>query len=268
VIRSARLYMGPIVLHVSLVLVLSAAALSHGIGPRAYAAITGAVALWGLARSLVVTAGIRGFRDPVPDWTDKYFYGLIPAALYVLLGAVAAGFWCAQEWAVLGVAGVIVALLLTCIRNEWDLVTWLAPRPDSAALTVAYHSACSLQHGQQVLRQPKELLSRAGFVVKDIAEAHLCCGSAGTYNIMQPDIAGKLRDRKVANIERVKPDVIAAGNIGCITQIGTGTDIPVLHTVELIDWATGGPVPESVKRMKRFEAIATRNEGHAAEPVH
>ncbi len=144
----------------------------------------------------------------------------------------------------------------------------LARRPDSAALTVAYHSACSLQHGQQVLRQPKELLSRAGFVVKDIAEAHLCCGSAGTYNIMQPDIAGKLRDRKVANIERVKPDVIAAGNIGCITQIGTGTDIPVLHTVELIDWATGGPVPESVKRMKGFEAIATRNEGHAAEPVH
>jgi glycolate oxidase iron-sulfur subunit len=110
-------------------------------------------------------------------------------------------------------------------------------------LTVAYHAACSLQHGQRVVRQPKELLTRHGFVVKDIAEGHLCCGSAGTYNILQSEIAQTLRDRKIANIAQLSPDVIAAGNIGCITQIASGTAIPVVHPVELIDWATGGPKP-------------------------
>jgi glycolate oxidase iron-sulfur subunit len=119
----------------------------------------------------------------------------------------------------------------------------LQATPAPLPLTIAYHSACSLQHGQKVVREPKELLSKFGFVVKDVPESHLCCGSAGTYNILQPELAGRLRDRKVANIERLKPDVIAAGNIGCITQIGGGTAIPVVHTVELLDWATGGPVP-------------------------
>ena len=114
-------------------------------------------------------------------------------------------------------------------------------------LTVAYHAACSLQHGQKVTREPKELLSKCGFIVKDVPEGHLCCGSAGTYNILQPVLAGKLRDRKVANIELLRPDVIAAGNIGCLTQIASGTSIPVVHTVELIDWATGGPVPEPLR---------------------
>jgi glycolate oxidase iron-sulfur subunit len=111
-------------------------------------------------------------------------------------------------------------------------------------LKVAYHSACSLQHGQGVVREPKELLLKSGFVVEDVPEGHLCCGSAGTYNLLEPDLAEALRDRKVANIERLKPDVIAAGNIGCLMQIGSGTAVPVVHTVELIDWATGGPVPE------------------------
>ncbi|HEX3710516.1 MAG TPA: glycolate oxidase subunit GlcF [Pseudolabrys sp.] len=111
-------------------------------------------------------------------------------------------------------------------------------------LKVAYHSACSLQHGQRVVREPKELLLKSGFVVEDVPEGHLCCGSAGTYNLLEPDLAEALRDRKVANIERLKPDVIAAGNIGCLMQIGSGTAVPVVHTVELIDWATGGPVPE------------------------
>ena len=96
------------------------------------------------------------------------------------------------------------------------------------------------------MHAPKDLLCKLGFVVKDVAEGHLCCGSAGTYNILQPAIANRLRDRKVANIERLKPDVIAAGNIGCMTQIASGTAIPVVHTVELIDWATGGPVPEAL----------------------
>jgi glycolate oxidase iron-sulfur subunit len=113
-------------------------------------------------------------------------------------------------------------------------------------LTVAYHSACSLQHGQKIVRAPKELLCKIGFVVKDVAEGHLCCGSAGTYNILQPELAGRLRARKVGNIEKLKPDVIAAGNIGCMTQIAAGTLIPVVHTVELIDWATGGPPPEAL----------------------
>jgi glycolate oxidase iron-sulfur subunit len=110
-------------------------------------------------------------------------------------------------------------------------------------MVVAYHSACSLQHGQKITQLPKELLSKSGFVVKDVPESHLCCGSAGTYNILQPDIASRLRDRKVANIAMVKPDMIAAGNIGCMVQIAGGTSVPVVHTIELLDWATGGPRP-------------------------
>jgi glycolate oxidase iron-sulfur subunit len=119
----------------------------------------------------------------------------------------------------------------------------LAAAPQRDDLVVAYHSACSLQHGQKITSLPKELLSNCGFVVKDIPESHLCCGSAGTYNILQPDIAMRLRDRKVANIATVKPNVIAAGNIGCMMQIASGTTVPVVHTVELLDWATGGPRP-------------------------
>ena len=110
-------------------------------------------------------------------------------------------------------------------------------------IVVAYHSACSLQHGQKITQAPKELLSKNGFVVKDVPESHLCCGSAGTYNILQPELAGRLRDRKVANIASVEPDVIAAGNIGCMVQIAGGTSVPVVHTIELLDWATGGPRP-------------------------
>ncbi|PZQ84768.1 MAG: glycolate oxidase iron-sulfur subunit [Ancylobacter novellus] len=115
-----------------------------------------------------------------------------------------------------------------------------------AGIRVAYHSACSLQHGQRVRTAPKTLLASVGFTVLEPAEGHLCCGSAGTYNILQPEIAGRLRARKVANIERTEPQIIAAGNIGCMTQIGGGTAIPVVHTVELLDWATGGPVPDGV----------------------
>jgi glycolate oxidase iron-sulfur subunit len=114
-------------------------------------------------------------------------------------------------------------------------------------LTVAYHAACSLQHGQKVTEQPKELLRRLGFVVRDVPEGHLCCGSAGTYNILQSDIAKRLRARKVEHIERLEPDVIAAGNVGCITQIAAGTAIPIVHPIELIDWATGGKVPPALQ---------------------
>ncbi|MGE5767738.1 MAG: glycolate oxidase subunit GlcF [Bacteroidota bacterium] len=114
-------------------------------------------------------------------------------------------------------------------------------------LTVAYHSACSMQHGQQIRREPKALLTAAGFAVKEVPEGHLCCGSAGTYNLLQPAIAGRLKARKVANIESTRPDVIATGNIGCMTQIAGGTAIPVVHTVELLDWATGGPLPPALE---------------------
>jgi len=112
---------------------------------------------------------------------------------------------------------------------------------------VAYQAACSLQHGQKVREAPKTLLRKAGFDVCEIPEAHLCCGSAGTYNILQPEIADKLRDRKVGNIESTRPDIVASGNIGCIVQISSGTEIPVVHTVELLDWATGGPKPASLE---------------------
>ena len=123
----------------------------------------------------------------------------------------------------------------------------LKPAGDAPGLIVAYHSACSLQHGQRIVRQPKEILVKLGFVVKDVPDGHLCCGSAGTYNILQPDIARRLRQRKVGTIERLRPDVIAAGNLGCITQIAAGTELPAVHTVELIDWATGGPCPPTLR---------------------
>jgi glycolate dehydrogenase iron-sulfur subunit len=119
------------------------------------------------------------------------------------------------------------------------------PQRAHGDIVVAYHAACSLQHGQKVTAIPKDLLSKSGFVVKDVPESHLCCGSAGTYNLLQPDIATRLRDRKIANIASVKPDMIAAGNIGCMVQIAGGTSVPVVHTIELLDWATGGPRPLS-----------------------
>ncbi|MCK4861483.1 MAG: glycolate oxidase subunit GlcF [Rhodobacteraceae bacterium] len=110
-------------------------------------------------------------------------------------------------------------------------------------IRVAYHSACSLQHGQQIKLTPKRLLAQAGFTVLEPEDPHLCCGSAGTYNLMQPEISGELKARKVATLEVLEPQIIAAGNIGCMMQIGSGTDVPIVHTVELLDWATGGPKP-------------------------
>ena len=113
-------------------------------------------------------------------------------------------------------------------------------------LTVAYHSACSMQHGQKITEQPRKLLRDAGFAVKDVPDGHLCCGWAGTYQVLQPELSRRLRDLKVANIESTRPDVIAAGNFGCIGNIAGGTSIPVVHTVELLDWATGGPKPAAL----------------------
>jgi glycolate oxidase iron-sulfur subunit len=119
-------------------------------------------------------------------------------------------------------------------------------------IAVAYHPACSMQHGQKIIAQPKNLLAAAGFAVSIPAEAHLCCGSAGTYNIFQPEIAGRLGDRKAQEIAKLSADVVATGNIGCAVQIGQRLDVPVVHTVELLDWATGGPVPPALVGHAKF----------------
>ncbi|SFA86248.1 glycolate oxidase iron-sulfur subunit [Poseidonocella pacifica] len=126
-----------------------------------------------------------------------------------------------------------------------------APPAEGQGLTVAYHAACSLQHGQKIKTYPKDLLKRVGFRVVEPADSHLCCGSAGTYNLMQPEISAKLRDRKVRTLEARRPDVIAAGNIGCMMQIGGATEIPIVHTVELLDWATGGPKPPAMSAERK-----------------
>jgi glycolate oxidase iron-sulfur subunit len=120
------------------------------------------------------------------------------------------------------------------------------PAGEAKGLRVAYHAACSLQHGQQIKTYPKDLLKKVGFEVVEPADSHLCCGSAGTYNLMQPEISRQLKARKVSTLEAKAPDIISAGNIGCMMQIGSGTDVPIVHTVELIDWATGGPKPPSL----------------------
>ena len=120
-----------------------------------------------------------------------------------------------------------------------------APSRPAPGITVAYHSACSLQHGQKITALPKQLLQKAGFTVKEPLEGHLCCGSAGTYNIMQPDIAERLRARKLANINRTGASVLVAGNIGCLTQLG-GEALPTIHTVQMLDWMAGGPKPAAL----------------------
>src|SRR5262245_1170851 len=139
-----------------------------------------------------------------------------------------------------------------------DIAEYVAQLPlatsAAARLRVAYHAPCSLQHGQQAAREPKTLLTRAGFDVKDVPEGHLCCGSAGTYNMLQPELAPRLAARKAANIERVKPDVVATSNLGCMVQIAQATEIPMVHVVELMDWATGGPRPDSLQGVK-FETM-------------
>jgi glycolate oxidase iron-sulfur subunit len=141
------------------------------------------------------------------------------------------------------------------------LATLDLPTVEPREITVAYHSACSLQHGQKITDVPKRLLNRAGFKVRDVPEGHICCGSAGTYNLLQPFFARRLKQRKVVNIERLSPDVVACGNIGCMMQIASGTKLPVVHTIELIDWALGGPKPDAMEG-----AVFAPNLSLGAEP--
>ncbi len=147
---------------------------------------------------------------------------------------------------------------LTRDVTEYLLEIGVMPPTRRTGHTVAYHSACSMQHGQQLKTQPQRLLTEAGFKVKGVPEGHLCCGSAGVYNVLQPKIANQLRTRKLANIAKTQPAIIATGNVGCMTQLGPHSEAPVVHTVELIDWATGGPLPKG---------LAGRIEETAAEPV-
>ena len=150
------------------------------------------------------------------------------------------------------------AKISSLTRDITEYLTQLRPAAPAtrSGLVVAYHSACSMQHGQQIREEPKRLLKNAGYVVKDIPEGHICCGSAGTYNILQPELAQKLRNRKIANVMKTQPQVVATGNIGCITQLGLGLDIPIVHSIELLDWAYGGPIPEALDRAGNNAQIA------------
>jgi glycolate oxidase iron-sulfur subunit len=130
----------------------------------------------------------------------------------------------------------------------------------------AYHSACSLQHGQKIQDQPRQLLRNAGFTVVEIPEGHICCGSAGTYNMLQPELARELKERKLGNIERARADCVAAGNIGCISQLADGP-VPIVHTAELLDWAYGGPCPAALKHLESRIRPLPR-EGETVEDAH
>jgi glycolate oxidase iron-sulfur subunit len=140
---------------------------------------------------------------------------------------------------------------------------------ETIKLPVAYHSACSMQHGQKITQAPKKLLAGMGFEVREVPEGHLCCGSAGTYNMLQPQIANRLRERKTANVRSTGAGLIATGNVGCMVQIGAGLDWPIVHTVELLDWATGGPKPIALNGWNPPEGLwhnaATLNPGEKAD---
>jgi glycolate oxidase iron-sulfur subunit len=149
-----------------------------------------------------------------------------------------------------------------------DIAEFAAQRPAQTPvgwsdIRVAYHSACSMQHAQKLQEPPRQLLRNAGFTVVEIPEGHICCGSAGTYNILQSDLANELKERKLSSIGRMKPDCVASGNIGCITQL-SGGPAPVVHTIELLDWAYGGPCPGALQHLeKRVRPLPREGEGAA-----
>ena len=133
--------------------------------------------------------------------------------------------------------------------NEKVKLNFIEKLPSEKKYNIAYHSACSMQHGQKIHNEPINLIKKTGNKVLEIPDGHICCGSAGTYNLLQSEIANKLLENKVTNIEKTKPQFITTGNIGCITQISNGTKIPILHTVEIIDWYTGGPKPKVLRSL-------------------
>ena len=203
-------------------------------------------------------------RRNVDAWTRLIEAGGLDAILVTASGCGTTikdyGFMLREDAAYAAKAQRVAALA----RDISEYLDGLPIQPTRATgQVVAYHAACSLQHGQKIGDQPKRLLKAAGFKLRDVPEGHICCGSAGTYNILQPELAGRLRSRKIANIERLKPDLIATGNIGCMTQLGLGTALPILHTVELLDWATGGPAPDGLP-IAPPAAVAARMTG----PMH
>lgn len=153
---------------------------------------------------------------------------------------------------VAGIARDISEVLVELTGGDWQASPeWSDVRSTPRAtggMVVAYHAACSLQHGQQIKTHPKTLLKKAGFTIVEPKDSHLCCGSAGTYNLMQPEISQQLKALKVKTLEAKNPDVIAAGNIGCMMQIGSASSVPIVHSVELLDWAWGGPKPPALAR--------------------
>jgi glycolate oxidase iron-sulfur subunit len=208
---------------------------------------------------------LRAAKANIDAWTREIEHGGLDAVVINASGCGTTvkdyGFMLREDEAYAAKAARVSAIAkdITELMDELGL----KPAVRDIDLTVAYHSACSMQHGQRVIAQPKRLLAAAGFTVKDVPEGHLCCGSAGTYNILQPAIATRLRDRKVLNIERTRPDLVATGNIGCMTQIEGGTTLPIVHTVELLDWATGGPEPRALEaaRSGRSRAPAPAEAG-------
>ena len=138
---------------------------------------------------------------------------------------------------------------ITEYLNENVKLNFIEKSKKEKKYKIAYHSACSMQHGQKIHEEPINLIKKTGNEVVDIPEGHICCGSAGTYNLLQSEIAEKLLKNKISNIKKVKPQIISTGNVGCITQISQGTKIPILHTVEIIDWYTGGPKPQILKKL-------------------
>ncbi len=185
-------------------------------------------------------------RRNVAAWTRLIEHGGLDAIVVTTSGCGATlkdyGFMLREDGAYAEKAARVSALAKD-VSEYLATLDWAPTRKPS--LTLAYHAACSLQHGQKITDLPKELLRKAGFVVRDIPEGHICCGSAGTYNILQPELAGRLRDRKLRNIARLKPQAIAAGNIGCLVQL-SGGGLPAVHTIELLDWACGGPTPPAL----------------------
>ncbi|HRJ69399.1 MAG TPA: heterodisulfide reductase-related iron-sulfur binding cluster, partial [Beijerinckiaceae bacterium] len=191
-------------------------------------------------------------RRMIDLWTAEIANGGLDAILITASGCGTTikdyGFMFRDDPAYADKAARVAALAMDITEFAAKLDLSVRPGP---GLTVAYHSACSMQHGQKITDLPKTLLRQAGFTVKDVPEGHICCGSAGTYNMLQPEISGSLRARKVTNIERTGAPVIATGNLGCMTQIAKGFEErgetrAIVHTVELLDWATGGPKPEGL----------------------
>ncbi len=169
------------------------------------------------------------------------------------------------EWAERASRVAALAKDVSEVLRDLDIVPVGQPlRADGATPVLAYHAACSMQHGQKLVDPPRALLRGGGFTVRDVPEGHLCCGWAGTYQVLQPELSRRLRDRKVANIERLKPDLIAAGNFGCIGNIAAATGVPMAHTVELLDWVTGGPLPAALEG-RGFDLVPLAARAVAAE---